>query len=97
MKEKLTGDDLSEMLDALGRSGWVAEDREREIRKSFKFRNFVDAFGWMTRAAMIAEKMNHHPDWSNAYNTVDVKLTTHSVGGLTDLDRKLAERMDRLV
>jgi 4a-hydroxytetrahydrobiopterin dehydratase len=62
--------------------------------KSFKFKNFGQAFGFMTEAALIAEKMDHHPEWFNVYSRVDVTLTTHSAGGITDLDVKLAQAMD---
>lgn len=80
--------------DTLAAAGWtVAEDR---VQKTFLFKNFVEAFGWMTSVALVAEKLNHHPEWSNVYKTVEVTLTTHSTGGLTDLDLKLAQRMDAL-
>lgn len=77
-------------------TGWtLATDRDA-ITKTFTFRNFVDAFGFMTRCALWAEKWNHHPEWSNVYKTVTVTLTTHDTGGLTDLDLKLATKMDAL-
>lgn len=66
------------------------------LTKTFQFRNFVEAFGFMTRAALIAEKMNHHPEWFNVYRTVEVTLSTHDAGGLTELDVKLAQKMDAL-
>ena len=65
-------------------------------KKTYTFANFIDAFGWMTRAAIVAEKMNHHPEWFNVYKTVKVTLTTHDVDGLSDLDVKLAQAMDKL-
>ena len=78
----------------------LAEWREVEgrdaIRRTYRFRNFVGAFGFMTRAALWAEKLNHHPEWSNVYGTVDVVLTTHDVDGLSELDVKLARKMDKL-
>ncbi len=74
--------------------GWTHEDDS--IARRFEFANFVEAFGFMARAALVCEKMNHHPDWSNTYRSVDVRLTTHSAGGLTELDFKLARAMDRL-
>ena len=82
---------------ALGRiPQWrVVEGRDAVARK-FEFKNFNEAFGFMTRAALVAEKLDHHPEWFNVYKTVDVTLSTHSAGGLTDLDIKLAEAMDRL-
>ena len=71
-------------------------DPDRDaISKTFVFANFVEAFGWMTRMALWAEKLNHHPEWSNVYKTVDVTLTTHDAGGLTALDVKLAQRMEK--
>ena len=75
---------------------WAVGPGGIAIKKQFKFKNFVDAFGFMTKVALIAEKMDHHPDWSNVYNRVDVALTTHDAGGLTQLDIDLARAMDRL-
>lgn len=77
--------------------GWSAVDGREAISKAFQFKNFIEAFGWMTQAAIIAEKMNHHPEWSNVYRTVEVTLTTHDAGGVTELDVKLAKAMDALV
>lgn len=76
-------------------SGWALVEGRDAIHKTFIFRNFRDAFAWMTRVALEAERMNHHPEWSNVYKTVDVTLTTHDAGGLSALDVKLAEIMDR--
>ncbi|MDN5786547.1 4a-hydroxytetrahydrobiopterin dehydratase [Pseudorhodobacter sp.] len=77
-------------------SGWeLVADRDA-IRKTFIFRNFIEAFGFMTRAALWAEKWNHHPEWSNSYKTVAVVLITHDANGLTELDVKLARKMDDL-
>lgn len=73
----------------------LAEDGDA-IAKTFNFKNFVQAFGWMTQVAMHAEKLNHHPEWSNVYKTVEVALTTHDADGLTALDAKLAQKMDQL-
>jgi 4a-hydroxytetrahydrobiopterin dehydratase len=78
-------------------NGWTHAPARDAITKVFTFRNFVDAFGFMTRAALWAEKWNHHPEWSNVYKTVTVTLTTHDANGLTDLDVKLATKMDSLV
>ncbi|KIN68132.1 putative pterin-4-alpha-carbinolamine dehydratase [Sulfitobacter donghicola DSW-25 = KCTC 12864 = JCM 14565] len=66
------------------------------ITKTYKFANFAAAFGWMTSAAIWSEKWNHHPEWANVYNKVTVTLITHSVDGLSDLDIKLAQKMDQL-
>ncbi|MBL4751059.1 MAG: 4a-hydroxytetrahydrobiopterin dehydratase [Amylibacter sp.] len=83
-------------LAALLSSGWELVEGRDAIKRSFKFKTFNQAFGWMTRIAMYAEKWNHHPEWSNTYNRVDVVLTTHSVDGLSELDIKLAKMMDKL-
>ena len=77
-------------------TGWEEVKDRDAIRKTFLFKNFVEAFGFMTRAALWAEKLNHHPEWSNVYRTVTVELTTHDAGGLTELDLKLATKMDAL-
>lgn len=78
-------------------TGWRSVDGRDAIEKQFKFRNFNEAFGFMTRSALIAEKMDHHPEWSNVYNRVTVTLTTHDAGGLTHLDTELAGAMDAVV
>ena len=90
---------MSEPLDQAGRdmladAGWDVSDTKAE--KTYTFTNFIEAFGWMTSAAIVAEKLNHHPEWFNVYKTVKVKLTTHDTGGLSDLDLKLAQKMDAL-
>ena len=77
-------------------AGWTRILGRDAITKSFKFKDFNAAFGWMTRAALIAEKMDHHPEWSNVYNKVEVTLTTHSAGGVTEKDINLAKAMDAL-
>jgi 4a-hydroxytetrahydrobiopterin dehydratase len=76
-------------------SGWALAADGLSISKTFKFRNFVEAFSFMTEAALAAEKFNHHPEWFNVYSRVEVKLTTHDVGGLTDHDIKLAKAMEK--
>ena len=88
---KLSGNELEETVRSLG--GWELKDGK--LQKSFKFSNFIEAFGFMTRIALEAEKINHHPEWSNVYNTVTVKLSTHDTGGITDYDIKLANIIDR--
>lgn len=75
---------------------WTQVEGRDAIHKTFQFKNFIEAFGFMTRAALIAEKMNHHPEWSNVYRTVEVTLTTHDVDGLSALDIALATKMDAL-
>ncbi|EJB05127.1 4a-hydroxytetrahydrobiopterin dehydratase [Rhizobium sp. BK619] len=78
-----------------GLAGWALNDAASSISKTFKFANFVEAFGFMTEAAIRAEKLNHHPEWFNVYSRVDVTLNTHDAGGLTELDFKLAKAMDK--
>ena len=87
---KLDDATLQELLAA----GWAHDPERDAITKSFVFKNFTQAFGWMTQMAIVAEKMNHHPEWFNVYKTVDVMLTTHDVNGLSELDVKLAKAMD---
>jgi 4a-hydroxytetrahydrobiopterin dehydratase len=77
-------------------TGWAMVQGRDAIRKTYVFEDFVDAFGWMARVAIWAEKWNHHPEWSNVYKTVEVTLTTHDIGGLSPLDAKLAGKMDGL-
>ena len=77
-------------------NGWSDVPGRDAITRKFTFKNFNEAFGFMTRAALVAEKMDHHPEWSNIYKTVDVTLSTHDAGGLTELDVKLAEAMDKI-
>jgi 4a-hydroxytetrahydrobiopterin dehydratase len=74
--------------------GWAAVQGREAIRKSFKFKDFSEAFGFMTRMALAAEKLDHHPEWFNVYNRVDVVLATHDAGGVTGLDLELARLMD---
>ncbi|MEO0358333.1 MAG: 4a-hydroxytetrahydrobiopterin dehydratase [Pseudomonadota bacterium] len=81
-------------LDPLFAAGWSMVDDRDAIQKTFTFKNFTQAYGWMTQMAIQAEKLNHHPEWFNVYNRVEVVLTTHDCGGLSDLDLKLAKRMD---
>jgi 4a-hydroxytetrahydrobiopterin dehydratase len=83
-------------LPALGESGWAAVPDRDAIRKVMKFNNFSEAWGFMSRTALECEKLNHHPEWRNVYNVVDVTLTTHDCHGLSALDIKLAQRMDKL-
>ncbi|TWG61006.1 4a-hydroxytetrahydrobiopterin dehydratase [Aminobacter sp. J44] len=92
-RDRLDSAAIDEALSSL--NGWVLEEGGAAIRKGFKFKNFSEAFGFMTRAALAAEKLDHQPEWSNVYNKVDVRLTTHSADGLTALDFELAKKMDR--
>lgn len=90
---RLTGTQREAALAPL--DGWAECDNRDAIVKTFTFKNFNQAFGFMTRTALFAEKMNHHPEWFNVYKTVEVTLATHDVGGLTELDIKLAKAMNR--
>lgn len=93
MRERLTGEARRQALSKL--AGWREVEGRDAIAKKFVFKNFNEAFGFMSRAALMAEKLDHHPEWSNIYKTVEVTLSTHDAGGLTELDVKLAEAMDR--
>ena len=95
MAELLSTEDRA-ALPALGETGWGAVPDRDAIRKVWKFKNFSEAWGFMSRAALAAEKLNHHPEWSNVYNVVDITLTTHASDGLTELDLRLARIIDRL-
>ena len=74
---------------------WIVDNKT--IKKEFKFENFIDAFGFMSKVAILSEKMNHHPNWQNTYNKVKIELTTHDKGGITSNDTKLAESIDKLI
>jgi 4a-hydroxytetrahydrobiopterin dehydratase len=74
------------------------KEENNQLSKDFKFKDFSEAFAFMTRVALIAEKMDHHPTWTNTYNTVSIHLSTHDAGNkVTDLDKKLAKAIDQLV
>ncbi len=94
MTPPLSPEDRSALLPALGETGWAAVPGRDAIRKVWKFRSFSQAWGFMSRAALSAEKLNHHPEWRNVYNIVDVTLTTHDCNGLSALDIDLARAMD---
>ena len=96
MAAKLSASERAAALPVLASSSWAHDDGRDALTKTFKFKNFVKAWGWMTSVAIEAEKMNHHPEWSNVYGTVDVTLTTHDADGLTHLDLDLARKMDAL-
>ncbi len=91
-REKLERQAIDSELAKL--EGWALGEGAASIFKTFKFSSFVEAFGFMTEAALVAEKLNHHPEWFNVYSRVEVKLNTHDAGGLTELDFKLAAAMD---
>ena len=94
MAELLKPEDRDAALAPLGVAGWGGIAERDAIRKVFVFKNFVEAWGWMTRVAIWCEKWNHHPEWSNVYNKVDIVLTTHDAGGVTAKDVELATFID---
>jgi len=96
MTEKLSDETRGPLLEPLFATGWELETGRDAIRKTYEFADFVEAFAFMTKAAIWAEKWNHHPEWSNIYNKVTVVLITHDVGGVSSLDAKLARKMDGL-
>lgn len=98
MAEKLSADAIASALADLNAS--LSEDDKwtqdgDKITKTFKFKSFIRAFGWMSQIAIWAEKLNHHPEWFNVYNKVEVTLTTHDAGGLSELDFKMADKMEK--
>jgi 4a-hydroxytetrahydrobiopterin dehydratase len=93
MAQKLSGEARESALARL--KGWSEVKGRDAITKKFVFTDFSAAFGFMTRVALTAEKLDHHPEWFNVYKTVEVTLSTHDAGGLTERDIKLAEAMDR--
>jgi 4a-hydroxytetrahydrobiopterin dehydratase len=94
MTDKLNAETRKAALAKL--AGWSEVAGRDAISKKYEFKDFNDAFGFMTRAALVAEKMDHHPEWFNVYKTVQVTLSTHDAGGVTELDVKLAEAMDKI-
>ncbi len=93
-REKFTEDQIDEAISVL--EGWVKVDGRDAIRKVFEFGNFVEAFGFMTRSALVAETLDHHPEWFNVYNSVEVTLATHDADGVTEFDVELAKKMNKL-
>lgn len=96
MAELLSPEDRQTQLPPLAETGWAAVPGQDAIRKILKFRNFSEAWGFMTRAALVAEGLNHHPEWKNSYNIVDITLSTHDCNGLSALDITLAQKIDKL-
>lgn len=92
MAEKLSPTEIDNHLKDL--KGWMFEDTPSRIQKDFKFKDFRQAWAFMSACADYAEEINHHPEWFNVYNRVEVTLSTHDVGGLSDLDIKMATFMD---
>jgi len=96
MTEILSDTARKATLEPLLANGWALEATRDAMTKSYEFANFAQAMGWMMQAAIWAEKWNHHPEWFNVYNKVQVTLSTHDVGGLSALDVKLARKLDKL-
>ena len=94
MPQKLAGDARTAALASL--PGWTELMERDAVFRKFVFRDFNEAFGFMTRVALIAEKLDHHPEWLNVYNTVEVTLSTHDAGGLTARDIQLAQAINKL-
>ena len=90
--QKLSDQDIEACLESL--PGWKRDGDH--IERRYRFKDFVQTFGWMSSCALTAESLNHHPEWSNVYNSVHVRLSTHDVGGLSELDFQLAEAFDKL-
>ena len=93
MAEKLSSDEIQTELKKV--AGWVIQDAK--LHKEFQFSSFIEAFGFMTQLALVAESMNHHPEWFNVYNRVVIDLTTHDAGGISNLDFELASKADDLI
>lgn len=96
MTQKLTDAQRKTELAPLLAKGWSPVARADAIARTYVFDDFITAFGFMTRVALVAEKMHHHPEWTNVYGTVEVRLTTHDAGGLTMMDIELARRIEAL-
>ena len=92
MAEKLSSDEIQTELKKV--AGWVIQDEK--LHKEFQFSSFIEAFGFMTQLALVAESMNHHPEWFNVYNRVDITLTTHDAGGMSERDVTLARFIDSI-
>ncbi|MAT76731.1 4a-hydroxytetrahydrobiopterin dehydratase [Candidatus Poribacteria bacterium] len=91
--EKLSSDEIQTELNKV--AGWVIQDAK--LHKEFQFSSFIEAFGFMTQLALVAESMNHHPEWFNVYNRVVIDLTTHDAGGISNLDFELASKANNLI
>lgn len=97
MRAKLEGDQRTDLLKQLQSTGWALVEGRDAISKTFLFKNFNQAFGFMTRVALLAEKLDHHPEWFNVYNKVQVTLSTHDLNGLSTHDARMAQFMDQCV
>ncbi|MEO1967362.1 MAG: 4a-hydroxytetrahydrobiopterin dehydratase [Sphingomonadaceae bacterium] len=93
--EQLTDDERKSWLEALDK--WTLARKGKAIERTFEFANFSEAFAFMTRVAMLAERKDHHPEWFNVYNKVEITLTTHDAGGLSLRDVKMARKIDKLL
>jgi 4a-hydroxytetrahydrobiopterin dehydratase len=91
--KKLTQKGINQSMELL--EGWTI--KKGKLHREFEFKNFIEAFGFMSRAALIAESMNHHPEWFNVYNKVVIDLSTHDVGGLSNLDFEFAKKVSKLL
>jgi len=87
---------MVEGIDDLIKNGWKKSTDGNAVTKTFIFANFIEALGWMVKVGVWAEKLNHHPEWNNVYKTVNVLLTTHDKGAITNLDVTLAQKMDNI-
>ena len=85
MAKVLSQDDIIQILDQYDEK-WIIKDSGKKVKKEFKFKSFIEAFSFMTKIAIYAEKKDHHPEWSNVYNRVEISLTTHDAGGVTEKD-----------
>ena len=94
MVNKLNDQDKKKFINEKTKNGWEYNEENDSIYKKFEFKNFIEAFSWMTKVALFSEKINHHPEWFNVYKTVEVTLKTHDLNSLSDLDKKLSEQMD---
>jgi pterin-4a-carbinolamine dehydratase len=95
LSPKLEGSERATKLSPLLEAGWTIVEGRDAIYKEFMFKNFNQAFGFMTRTALLAEKMDHHPEWFNVYNKVQVTLSSHDVSGLSERDVKMANFMEK--
>jgi 4a-hydroxytetrahydrobiopterin dehydratase len=93
--QQLTGAERADAMDAL--PDWLLRDDGRAISRDFKFRDFADTWAFMSRVALLAEKLDHHPEWWNVYNRLSVTLTTHDAGGLSQRDVTMAQAIDRMM
>ena len=96
MAKKLNNEEKKNFISEQTKNGWKYIEENDSIYKKFEFKNFVDAFSWMTKVALFAEKINHHPEWFNVYNKLVIDLMTHDVGGISQNDINLAKYLDKI-